>query len=432
MPDKNKILVISILFHGHFNPMNAVVSHLTDQFDCTFYLSEEFRTKIEAAGATLQTYSHPYGPTDPDFPSLTDSSPADLLTYNLKKSLINFEGLRDFVLEFKPSLILVDSWGIIARLLFGFLTEKHRLGELDFPKPKFVMFFSIMTEIEGGVRYLPPSVLESKPFQMFIETTQEKMLNPFNAKMKTNLTLEFSKLGYTEEFGEMLNISCILKEFHPHAELYENKVNFVGMCSANSQVRQQDKIQNTKLAHLLSNENTNKKLIYVSMGTTVNFMTDVFTKIVKTLGKDKYSKEYEVIVSCKDPEKLPTPLSSNILVLPSCPQIDILAHKQTALFVTHCGQNSTSETIHHGVPIVGLPVFGDQPFVARRMCLELKCGVQINAREFTVEQFEEAVDEVLLGANSKTYKENVLKLSEQAKKTDGAQTAAKLIAQYIQ
>lgn len=35
-------------------------------------------------------------------------------------------------------------------------------------------------------------------------------------------------------------------------------------------------------------------------------------------------------------------------------------HKQTRLFITHGGQNSLLQAVYHAVPVLGIPLFGDQ------------------------------------------------------------------------
>ncbi|RLN08822.1 limonoid UDP-glucosyltransferase [Panicum miliaceum] len=66
-------------------------------------------------------------------------------------------------------------------------------------------------------------------------------------------------------------------------------------------------------------------------------------------------------------------------VVPWSPQERVLAHPSTACFLTHCGWNSTLETVAAGVPVVAFPQWGDQCTDARFLVEELVMGVRLRA-----------------------------------------------------
>lgn len=50
----------------------------------------------------------------------------------------------------------------------------------------------------------------------------------------------------------------------------------------------------------------------------------------------------------------------NIKLVKWAPQQDLLGHSKIRAFVSHGGLLSTQEAAYHGVPLVGVPLFGDQ------------------------------------------------------------------------
>ncbi|XP_068177675.1 2-hydroxyacylsphingosine 1-beta-galactosyltransferase [Antennarius striatus] len=55
----------------------------------------------------------------------------------------------------------------------------------------------------------------------------------------------------------------------------------------------------------------------------------------------------------------PTNLGNNTKLVEWMPQNDLLGHVNTRAFLSHGGLNSIYEAMYHGVPVVGVPLFGD-------------------------------------------------------------------------
>lgn len=90
----------------------------------------------------------------------------------------------------------------------------------------------------------------------------------------------------------------------------------------------------------------------------------------------------------------------NVLIGKWLPQDDILAHKNIKLFVSHCGLGSAAESKYHGVPIVGLPIFGDQN-VNVAIIVSEGWGVKVDFAAMTEKSLSDGIEEVLSNA---TYK----------------------------
>ncbi|XP_045701599.1 UDP-glucuronosyltransferase 1-2-like isoform X1 [Phyllostomus hastatus] len=103
----------------------------------------------------------------------------------------------------------------------------------------------------------------------------------------------------------------------------------------------------------------------------------------------------------------PPNLAKNTVLVKWLPQNDLLGHPKTRAFITHSGSHGIYEGICNGVPMVMLPLFGDQMDNAKRM--ETRgAGVTLNVLEMTSEDLANALKTVI---NDKSYKENIMRLS---------------------
>ncbi|KAI3459720.1 hypothetical protein Pfo_016383 [Paulownia fortunei] len=79
------------------------------------------------------------------------------------------------------------------------------------------------------------------------------------------------------------------------------------------------------------------------------------------------------------------------------PQLEILCHKSTAAFLSHCGWNSIIESLSQGVPIMGWPLAAEQGYNAKMLveemgvCVEVSRGVESSISREEVKKVIEAV-----------------------------------------
>ncbi|VYS53250.1 unnamed protein product [Arabidopsis thaliana] len=89
------------------------------------------------------------------------------------------------------------------------------------------------------------------------------------------------------------------------------------------------------------------------------------------------------------------------VVLEWSPQEKILSHVAISCFVTHCGWNSTMETVVAGVPVVAYPSWTDQPIDARLLVDVFGIGVRMRNDsvdgELKVEEVERCIEAVTEG-----------------------------------
>ncbi|XP_074525908.1 UDP-glucuronosyltransferase 2A1-like [Halichoeres trimaculatus] len=103
----------------------------------------------------------------------------------------------------------------------------------------------------------------------------------------------------------------------------------------------------------------------------------------------------------------PATLGANTRLYDWIPQNDLLGHPKARAFITHGGTNGIYEAIYHGVPMVGLPMFADQP--DNLVHVEAKgAAIVLNINFMKTEDLRDALNAVI---NKKSYKESAMRLS---------------------
>uniref|UniRef100_A0A8D2DVS6 UDP-glucuronosyltransferase n=1 Tax=Sciurus vulgaris TaxID=55149 RepID=A0A8D2DVS6_SCIVU len=105
--------------------------------------------------------------------------------------------------------------------------------------------------------------------------------------------------------------------------------------------------------------------------------------------------------------KKPATLGANTRIFDWLPQNDLLGHPKTKAFITHGGTNGIYEAIYHGIPMVGIPMFADQPDNIAHMKAK-GAAVEVNFNTMTSADLLSALRTVIY---QPSYKENAMRLS---------------------
>ncbi|XP_033638168.1 UDP-glucuronosyltransferase 2C1-like isoform X2 [Asterias rubens] len=126
--------------------------------------------------------------------------------------------------------------------------------------------------------------------------------------------------------------------------------------------------------------------------------------------------------------KIPTNVGNNTKIVRWIPQNDLLGSPKVRAFISHGGLSSIHQCIYHAVPMVGIPVFGDQKDNFIR--LDAKgMSLHLDLRTMTDRTLYDAINQVIY---NRTFKENAERLSEIARDRPTSLSPAEETAYWIE
>lgn len=371
-----KIAWFCIPAHGHTNPTLGLVKALTEAGHQVWYFSfEEFREKIENAGATF------IGCDGYDF-EMEDKGNADRVgkdkvyaTELLVSSTLALDEMTSRVIgEIKPDIVVSDSvafWGKLAAM-------KHGLP--------YVSSTTTFAFNKYSAKYMQESAWDIARMLVALPriNKQLKRLRDEGYPVK-------SLLDIVQNDNDTDTIVYTSKYFQPCSETFSDRYHFIG-----PSIRP---VTNPM-------EKTADKLVYISMG-TVNQNREFYRNCIHALGQT----DWQVIISMGTNPEHYDQLPDNIHIYESVDQMAVLSIADA--FITHCGMNSASEGLYFQVPLVLFPQTPEQDAVARRT-EELSAGIRL--KSISEEDILDALNQVL---NNPKYKVGVARVSESFKKCGG-------------
>ena len=383
------IFFFSIPAHGHVNPTLPVVRALCLRgHRVIYYETEEFREKIESAGAEFVSIESYMPPAPENIDRIAGKDFAALIEMITETTLRLDDRIAQDAAREKPALFIGDSVCFYSRLL----AEKHGV-------PFICSTTTFAFNKHSAARMKPrlPEILRMITGMPRIEKSMRRL----RAK-------GYDAASFTDVIGNDMRIDTIVytsRLFQPYAETFGENYAFVGP-SVMARV--------PRKAHA-------RPLCYISLGTVLHHAPAFYRQCIQALS----GMDCDAILSVGHTVDIASlgALPENVSIFPRVNQLEILA--EADVFLTHCGMNSVSESLLCGVPMVLFPQHSEEEAVAGRV-EELRAGLRL--KRPTAKHIRSALETVL---RAPSYREAAQRIADDFAACGGAQEAADFIESRI-
>ncbi|PEC79707.1 glycosyl transferase [Bacillus cereus] len=387
------VLVINFPGEGHINPTLAVVSELIQRGETVVsYCIEDYRKKVEATGAEFRVFENFLSQINIMERVNEGGSPLTMLSHMIEASERIVTQIVEETKEEKYDYLIYDNHFPVGRIIANIL---------QLPSVSSCTTFAVNQYINFHDEQEARQVDEMDPLYQSCLAGMERWNKQYG--MKCN-----SMYDIMNHPGD-ITIVYTSKEYQPRSEVFDESYKFVGPSIATRK----------EVGSFPTEDLKNEKVIFISMGTVFNEQPALYEKCFEAF-KDVDATVVLVVgkkINISQFENIP----KNFKLYNYVPQLEVLQHAD--VFVTHGGMNSSSEALYYGVPLVVIPVTGDQPFVAKRLT-EVGAGIRLNRNELTSELLRETVKKIM---DDVTFKENSRKVGESLRNAGGYQRAVEEI-----
>lgn len=173
-------------------------------------------------------------------------------------------------------------------------------------------------------------------------------------------------------------------------------------------------------------------VIYVSFGSNAALSRDEFVELAHGLEASGQAFLWVVrsdattaggLLSDILPAGFLTRTQNRGLIVPWAPQLAVLAHPAVGGFLTHCGWNSTLESLWNGVPMLGCPRGAEQKTNARFIAEAWRVGIELERTDmggFHRREVEKSVKALMIDGQARTRVQGLKEIVRKAASNGGA------------
>ncbi|RZC94307.1 hypothetical protein C5167_029871 [Papaver somniferum] len=453
---KENVILFPFMAQGHLIPYLALALKIQSKFDYTVTIVntplniQKLQKSLPPNTPNINLVSLPYCSSDHNLPPNSENT--DVLPYTIMVNLLDsLPSLKPHFHKYISDLVKLNTppLCIIADWFFGWTVEVAK---------EFDIFHSVFNTGGAYGMAIYYSIWLNQP-QLQNESEEEFLLPDFPQDLRihrsqlANNVLQATgtdswSLFYKRELSQTLSSDGFLfntvEEFDQvgltyfRSRLGQDSVWAVGPVSDYSTSLKSRASNGTSsdLSIQWIDNQEDKSVLYISFGSQNTISSTQMMELA--IGLEKSGKSFIWVV--RPPlghdingefrsdwlpdgfEERMKAKNRGLLMRKWAPQLEILSHKATSVFLSHCGWNSILESFSFGVPIIGWPISADQ--YNNSMLLEQEIGVCVelargNRNEIRNEDVVRVIDLVMSnqskkGAEMRTKACQVKKIIESA------------------